>query len=73
MGALRLVPEHDMIVCARNGSPLILGQGEGESFVSSDPMHYLNTLRMFLLEDMAVITRDRIDISRLKEESLLPV
>ena len=65
-----------MIVCARNGSPLILGQGEGESFVSSDP-HALSqhTQSVFFLEDgdMAVITRDRIDISRLEGGSLLPV
>ena len=68
-GLCVLFQEHDMIVCARNGSPLILGQGEGESFVSSDP-HALSqhTQNVFFLEDgdMAVITRDRIDISRLE-------
>ena len=68
-GLCVLFQEHDMIVCARNGSPLILGQGEGESFVSSDP-HALSqhTQSVFFLEDgdMAVITRDRIDISRLE-------
>ena len=68
-GLCVLFKEYDMIVCARNGSPLILGQGEGESFVSSDP-HALtqHTQNFFFLEDgdMAVITRDRIDISRLE-------
>ena len=68
-GLCVLFKEHDLIVCARNGSPLILGQGEGESFVSSDP-HALaqHTQNFFFLEDgdMAVITRDRIEISRME-------
>jgi len=68
-GLCVLFKEHDLIVCARNGSPLILGQGEGESFVSSDP-HALaqHTQNLFFLEDgdMAVITRDRIEISRME-------
>ena len=68
-GLCVLFKEHDMIVCARNGSPLILGQGEGESFVASDP-HALtqHTQNFYLLEDgdMAVVTKDRIEISRLE-------
>ena len=58
-----------MIVCARNGSPLILGKGEGESFVSSEP-HTLTqyTRDHYILEDgdLALITKDGIDISRLE-------
>ena len=68
-GLCVLFKEHDLIVCARNGSPLIIGKGEGESFVSSDP-HALtqHTQSFYLLEDgdMAVVTRDGIDISRLE-------
>ena len=68
-GLCVLFKEHDLIVCARNGSPLILGQGDGESFVSSDP-HALSrhTQNLFFLEDgdMAVLTRDGIEISRLE-------
>ena len=67
-GLCVLFKEHDLIVCARNGSPLILGKGEGESFVSSDP-HALSqhTQNFYFLEDgdMAVLTRDGIEISRL--------
>ena len=52
-------------MCARNGSPLILGKGDGESFISSDP-HALSqhTQNFYFLEDgdMAVVTRDGIDI-----------
>ncbi len=68
-GLCVLFKDHDLIICARNGSPLILGQGEGESFVSSDP-HALSqhTQNFFFLEDgdLAVVTRERIDISRLE-------
>ena len=35
-GICALFLEHDVMVCARNGSPLIIGQGEGEMFVSKD-------------------------------------
>lgn len=68
-GLCVLFKEHEMIVCARNGSPLIIGKGEGESFISSDP-HALtqHTQSFYLLEDgdMAVVTRDGIEISRLE-------
>ena len=36
-GLCILFKDHDMLICARNGSPLIIGQGDGETFVSSDP------------------------------------
>ena len=68
-GLCVLFKDYDMIVCARNGSPLIIGKGEGEFFVSSDP-HALtqHTQSFYLLEDgdMAVVTRDGIEISRLE-------
>mgnify|MGYP001198867027 CR=1 FL=1 len=68
-GLCVLFKDYDLIICARNGSPLILGQGEGESFISSDP-HALSqhTQNFFFLEDgdMAVVTKDKIDISRLE-------
>ena len=68
-GLCVLFKDYDMIVCARNGSPLIVGKGEEESFVSSDP-HALSqhTQSFYLLDDgdMAVVTRDGIEISRLE-------
>mgnify|MGYP003324378873 FL=1 len=67
-GLCVLFKDYDLIICARNGSPLILGQGDGESFVSSDP-HALSqhTQNIFYLEDgdLAVLTKQGIDISRL--------
>ena len=68
-GLCVIFKEYDVIVCARNGSPLILGKGEGESFVSSEP-HTLTqyTRDHYILEDgdLAVIRKDGIDISRLE-------
>ncbi len=55
--------DEDMLICARNGSPLIIGQGEGEMFVSSDP-HPLtsHTQRVVYLDDgdVAVVSRSSI-------------
>jgi glucosamine--fructose-6-phosphate aminotransferase (isomerizing) len=67
-GLCVLFKEHNMIICARNGSPLIVGKGDGESFISSDP-HALSqhTQSLYLLEDgdLAVVSSDGIEISRL--------
>jgi len=67
-GLCVLFKEHDKIICARNGSPLLIGKGDGESFVSSDP-HALShhTHNIFFLEDgdLAVVDRDGIEISRM--------
>jgi len=68
-GLCVLFKDYNQIICARNGSPLIIGQGVGESFVSSDP-HALSqhTQNIFFLEDgdMAIVSSDGIDISRLE-------
>ena len=68
-GLCVLFKEHDLIICARNGSPLILGQGNDEYFVSSDP-HALSThtRNVFSLEDgdIALVSKNGIDITRLE-------
>lgn len=67
-GLCALFKEHDVIVVARNGSPIVLGQGDGESFVSSDP-HALtpHTQRVVYLDDgqVAVLDSNGIEVSRL--------
>ncbi|MGB0265160.1 MAG: glutamine--fructose-6-phosphate transaminase (isomerizing) [Candidatus Poseidoniaceae archaeon] len=67
-GLCALFKEHDVIVVARNGSPIVLGQGDGETFVSSDP-HALtpHTQRVVYLDDgqVAVLDSDGIEVSRL--------
>ena len=74
-GLCILLKDHDMLICARNGSPLIIGQGEGETFVSSDP-HPLtaHTQRVVYLEDgdIAVIHRDSFSITSMKGHSVEP-
>lgn len=67
-GLCALFKEHDVIVVARNGSPIVLGQGDGETFVSSDP-HALtpHTQRVVYLDDgqVAVLDSNGIEVSRL--------
>ena len=57
---------HNELICARNGSPLIVGQGDGEMYISSDP-HPLtsHTQRVVYLEDgdVAVVSRDGIKMT----------
>lgn len=68
-GICALFKDHDTIVCARNGSPLIIGQGVEEMFVSSDP-HALtgHTQQVIYLEDgdLATLTSTSIKLSTLK-------
>ena len=68
-GLCVLFKEHDLIICARNGSPLILGEGKDEYFVSSDP-HALSThtRNVYSLEDgdIALLSLSGIEISRLE-------
>ena len=74
-GLCALFLEHDVIVCARNGSPLIIGQGENEMFVSSDP-HALTpyTQRVVFLEDgeIATLSQDKMSLSPLKGKNFNP-
>lgn len=74
-GLCALFLEHDVIVCARNGSPLIIGQGENEMFVSSDP-HALTpyTQRVVFLEDgeIATLSQDKMTLSTLKGKNFNP-
>ncbi len=55
----------DMLVVARNGSPLLLGVGEGEHFVGSDASPFIEFTRnvVYLADgEMAVVRRDGYEV-----------
>ncbi len=57
--------EDDLLICARRGSPLAVGHGEGEMYLGSDAIALAPlTDRITYLEegDFAVLTRDSVQI-----------
>ncbi|MEQ1502034.1 MAG: glutamine--fructose-6-phosphate transaminase (isomerizing) [Myxococcota bacterium] len=55
----------DLIVVARNGSPLVIGLGQGETVVASDPQAVVaHTRSVVYLQDkeLAVVTRDGVSV-----------
>jgi glucosamine--fructose-6-phosphate aminotransferase (isomerizing) len=74
-GLCIMFEDEEMLICARNGSPLIIGQGDGEMFVSSDP-HPLtsHTQRVVYLEDgdVAVVTRSALTMRSTKGAVIEP-
>ena len=67
-GLCALFAEERIIVCARNGSPLVVGIGDGESFISSDPQALsAHTQQVIFLEDgdMAVLSPSGVETCRL--------
>src|SRR5579862_3669986 len=57
--------EHDLLICARRGSPLAIGYGDGEMFVGSDALALAPlTRRIAYLEDgdWAVVTSREVTI-----------
>lgn len=67
--------EPDKFVCARSGSPLVMGFGEGENLVASDiPALLPYTREIAILEDdqIATITRDGIKIQTIHGRTITP-
>ncbi|HEX8297980.1 MAG TPA: glutamine--fructose-6-phosphate transaminase (isomerizing), partial [Rubricoccaceae bacterium] len=69
VGAYGIVAVHrdepDQLVVARNGSPLLLGIGDGENFVASDASPFIEFTRnvVYLTDgEMAVVRRDGYEV-----------
>ena len=62
-GLCVLFLEYDFVLCARNGSPLIVGRGKNEMFISSDP-HAIreHTDQLVALEDGQIAKVDSRDV-----------
>jgi len=61
-GLCVLFEEYDYVLCARNGSPLIIGRGKNEMFISSDP-HAIreHTDQLIALEDGQIAKLNSLD------------
>jgi len=75
-GVAVLFADHpDMVVAARNGSPLVVGLGQGEVILASDPQAVVAHTRQVVYlqdKDLAVLSRDGVDVRTLsgsKKES----
>jgi len=64
-GIVALHKNHNQMICARKGSPLVLGIGENETFVASDPSPFLDhTKNVVYLDEkqMVIINPDSYQI-----------
>ena len=64
-GIVALHKDHNELICARKGSPLVLGLGENEYFIASDPSPFLDhTKNVIYLEEkqMAIISENHYEV-----------
>ena len=64
--------EPDVLICAREKSPLVVGLGIGENFIASDVLALLPvTSRFIYLDDgeMATVYRDRVEVFKVSDGS----
>jgi len=65
--------EPETLYAARLSSPLVIGVGDGENFLASDPTAIMaHTKKVIYLEDydIAIITRDKVDVQNSRELKL---
>jgi len=57
--------EPDILICARKGSPLVIGVGENENFIASDMSALLKETKKFIIlqeGDIAILKASNIDV-----------
>jgi len=57
--------EPDTLICARKGSPLVIGLGESENFIASDMSALLTETNNFIIlheGDMAIVKASEVDV-----------
>ena len=67
------VKHPDMLICAKQDNPLIIGLGDGENFIASDvPAIIAHTRRNYVLADgeLAVVTADSVEVTNRKGEKV---
>ncbi len=66
--AVAFADHPELLVAARNGSPLVIGVGDGENIIASDPQAVVaHTRQVVYMQDgeMAVITADSVKVQKL--------
>ena len=68
--------EKEKLIAARKGSPLVIGVGSGEYFLASDAtpiIEYTDKVIYMNDEDVAVITRESLDLKSIHNDKLTPI
>ena len=71
-GLCVIFEDHDVIICARNGSPLVIGIGDGENWIASDTLPLqAKTQQVIRLEDgiLAEVSAGGVKTSRVDGRS----
>lgn len=67
--------EHDQLIAARKGSPLVIGVGKKEYFLGSDAspiIEYTDRVIYMNDEDVAIITKDDLILKNIQNDALKP-